>query len=83
MTRPLPVQTSKPLAVITQLYKYPLQPARDLTFAHEVGKAMVIHNANPVRMASLARIYSNMLPEAKAQCDFARSWLIVEGGVQS
>jgi hypothetical protein len=64
MTRPLPTSTEYTL----------LKPAT-LDLAEAVGKAMV--TASPERMVVLSRIYSNMLPAAKARCDFARSWLIV------
>lgn len=52
-----------------------LKPAK-LDLADYVGKAMV--TATPERMALLSRIYSNMTPAAKARCDFARSWLMVQ-----
>lgn len=57
-----------------------LKPAT-LDLAEHIGKLLIF--AKGENLARAKRIYQNLTPEAKARCDFARSWLYIEGGVQS
>lgn len=52
--------------------------AKPVDLAEHIGKAMVFAPPGSAREAMLRRLYDAMKPEAKARCDFARSWLVVE-----
>lgn len=54
-----------------------------LDLGEHIGRAMFFASRNnPARMATLERLYINLTPEAKARADYARSWNMLEGGVQ-
>jgi hypothetical protein len=72
--------TSKMSVSQSRFLNLPCKPA-SLDLADHVGKLLVF--AKGEKLATAQRIYSNMTPEAKARADFARSWLYIEGGVQS